>query len=203
MTATCTSSRARTTPPSPASERRATAGFTLLELMVTFAVIGLAMSIMVTGSRTLLPQTRLRGTAADIASSLQSARTWAVLLGKPLEFCYDLDAGTYAFWLPYATDDETGKEIGPGRTYKGGPVEVQPGMSMLEVRLAGGQVRDKGQVILEISPMGRMPPHEVVVVNPEFAEVEALTLRVNGLSNRCQVLKGNVTMPMVADADFR
>jgi hypothetical protein len=51
--------------------------------------------------------------------------------------------------------------------------------------------------------MGRVPPHEVVVVNPEHPETEVLTVRVDGLVNRCQVLKGNVTMETVADADFR
>src|SRR5688572_25654191 len=107
MTGTCTSSKA----PRPAScrrasERRAAAGFTLLELMVTLAVIGLAMSVMVTGSRTLLPQTRLRASATLLASSLERARTWAVLEGHPLEFCYDLERRSCSFWLPFATDEE-------------------------------------------------------------------------------------------------
>lgn len=170
--------------------------------MVTLAVIGLAMSVMVTGSRTLLPQTRLRSSATQLASSLERARTWAVLEGHPLEFCYDLERRSCSFWLPFATDEE-GRIVGPGRTYRSEPEELQPGTAIAAVRLPGGQRRDKGQVILEVSPMGRVPPHEVVVVNPEHPDTELMTVRVNGLSNRAQVIQGDVTMEAVGDVDFR
>src|SRR5262245_31416802 len=109
MTGTCTSSkapRAATCPrASEAAAARAAAGFTLLELMVALAGIGRAMSVMVTGSKTLLPQTRLRGSADRLVSALESARTWAVLEGHTLEFCYDLENRSCAFWLPYETDE--------------------------------------------------------------------------------------------------
>jgi hypothetical protein len=169
--------------------------------MITLAVIGLAMTL-VTGGATLLPQTRLRGSANRLMSALESARTWAVLEGHTLEFCYDLENRTCAFWLPYETDDE-GKEIGPGRTYRSPPEPLYPDISIAMVRLAGGETRDKGQVIFEVSPMGRVPPHEVVVVNDKHPDTEVMTVRVNGLSNRTQVLKGDVTMETVGDADFQ
>ena len=51
--------------------------------------------------------------------------------------------------------------------------------------------------------MGRVPPHEVVVVNDKHPDTEVMTVRVNGLSNRTQVLKGDVTMETVGDADFQ
>ena len=170
--------------------------------MITLAVIGLAMSVMVTGSKTLLPQTRLRGSADRLVAALESARTWAVLEGHTLEFCYDLEQRSCSFWLPYATDDE-GREVGPGRTLKSPPEPLEPGMAISMVRLPGGENRDKGQVILEISPMGRVTPHEVVVVNAEHPDTEVMTVRINGLSNRAQVLKGDVTMETVGDADFQ
>ena len=165
-------------------------------------MIGLALSVMVTGSQSLLPQTRLKSSAENLASTVESARSWAVLEGRPLEICYDLDAQTYAVWLPFATDDE-GDAIGPGRTDRIPASPPESGMVIAEVRLAGGLVRDKGQVILEVSPMGRVPSHEVVVVNSEHRETEAMTVRVNGLANRCQVIPGDVTMEGLTDVDFR
>lgn len=188
--------------PTSASERRAAVGFTLLELLVTLTVIGLAMSVVVSGSSTLLPKTRLHSTGEELGSALGRARSWAVLEGQPFVFCYDLDARTYAAWLPYATDDE-GREVGPGQTFKIATTPLEPGIAIAQVRLPGGMVRDQGQVTLEISAMGRVPPHELVVVNPEHPETEVLTVRVNGLANRCQVLKGDLTMQAVTDADFR
>ena len=127
-----------------------------------------------------------------------------VLEGHTLEFCYDLEQRSCSFWFPYATDDEDPNRIvGPGRTYKSPPEALEPGMAIAMVRLPGGENRDKGQVILEISPMGRVSPHEVVVVNAEHPDTEAMTVRINGLSNRAQVLKGDVTMETVGDADFQ
>jgi hypothetical protein len=160
------------------------------------------MSVMVTGGRTLLPQTRLRATADRLASALERARAWAVLEGQVFMFCYDLEERCFSAWLPFASD-ESGKPIGTGRTYKIPPEEFEPDTAIAAVRLPGGQKRDKGQVILEISPMGRVPPHEVVVVNPRYPDTEQMTVRVNGLSNRAQVLKGDVVMEPVGDVDFR
>ena len=169
--------------------------------MITLAVIGLAMTI-VTGGATLLPQTRLKGSATRLVSALESARTWAVLEGHTLEFCYDLEQRSVSCWLPYETDDE-GKEIGPGRTYKIPPEQLYPDIGIAMVRLPSGEKRDKGQVIFEVTPMGRVPPHEVVVVNDQHPDTEVMTVRVNGLSNRAQILKGDVTMETVGDVDFQ
>jgi len=172
--------------------------------MVTLVVIGLALSALMTGSatRTLLPQTRLKATADELGAALERARSWAVLQAEPLEFGYDLDHRTYAAWLPYETDEQN-KRIGPGRTYKIHPEELQTGIVISQVRLPGGELRDKGEVILEISPMGRVPPHELVVLNEDHPDTEVLTVRVSGIANRCEVLRGDVTMEAVTDVDFR
>ena len=170
--------------------------------MVTLTVIGLVMAVMFAGSKTLLPQTRLRASARNIASALERARGWAVLEGQTLEFGYDIEHRSCALWLPFATD-EAGKPVGPGRTYRLEPEELAPGTAIRTVRLPGGRERDKGEVILEITPMGRVQPHEIVVFNPDYPESELLTVRVNGLSNRAQIVKGDATMEAVADVDFR
>jgi hypothetical protein len=170
--------------------------------MVTLAIIGLAMSMMASGSRSLLPQTRLRAAAEELGSAVERARSWAVLRGERLELVYDLEKQTYEAALPYATDDE-GRPSGPGRSPLIDPTPLPEGIEFSEVRLEGGLVRDDGLVTLEITALGRVPSHEVVFVNPEHRQTELYTTRINGLNNRSVALKGDVTMAPVTDVDFR
>src|ERR1700741_1471964 len=65
-------------------------GFTLVELLVVFAILGLALALIVgcrpPGSRGL----GLQATAAELAAGLRLARSEAILSNRPVEF--DLDA---------------------------------------------------------------------------------------------------------------
>jgi hypothetical protein len=170
--------------------------------MVALAVIGLVVSVMLTGSRTLLPQTRLRASAEELAAGLERIRSFAVLRQEPIRFEYDLSEGRYEAWLPYDRDED-GNVVGPGRTPVVDPVALRPGVAFFRVRLPGGDNRDKGKVALDVSALGRIVPHEVVVLNPEHPETEVYTVRVSGFSNRADVLQGDVTMIARTDADFR
>jgi prepilin-type N-terminal cleavage/methylation domain-containing protein len=188
---------------SPRAVRPAAAGgFTLIELMVSLAVIGLALSVMLTGSRTLLPQTRLRASAEELAASLERVRSYAVLRQEVILFAYDLAQGGYEAWLPYERD-ENGDSLGPGRTPVVDTTQLRPGVAFAKVRLPAGESRDTGVVTLEISALGRMVPHEIVVLNPDHPETEVYTVRVNGISNRATVLTGDLAMLARSDADFR
>jgi hypothetical protein len=80
---------------------------------------------------------------------------------------------------------------------------LRPGVAFAKVRLPAGESRDTGVVTLEISALGRMVPHEIVVLNPDHPETEVYTVRVNGISNRATVLTGDLAMLARSDADFR
>jgi prepilin-type N-terminal cleavage/methylation domain-containing protein len=177
-------------------------GFTLIEVMVVVAVIGLVVSVMLTGSRTLLPQTRLRASAEELAASLGRVRSYAILRQEAIMFSYDLEQGSYEAWLPYERNQD-GDSLGPGRTPVTDATTLLTGVAFARVRLPGGEDRMDGVVTLEISPLGRIVPHEIVVLNPEYPETEVYTVRVNGMINRANVLQGDVVMPARVDADFR
>lgn len=170
--------------------------------MVVVAILGLVLSVTLTGSRSLLPQTRLAGSASAMAAGLELARSHALLRQEPVVFAYDLDADTWEAWHPYLRD-ERGQATGPGRTPVIDPRPLEPGISFRRVRLPGSVPRDGGVVALDISPLGRVVPHEVVLENPEYPETEVLTVRVSGLANRSLVLEGDVVMAPLQDVDFR
>lgn len=170
--------------------------------MVVIAIIGLAMSLMVSGSSALLPQTRLRGSADHLAAALEFARNAAQLNQQPIQFAYDLEHDTYEAYYPYERDED-GNDKGPGKTAILEPRQLEPGIEFKTIRLPDSLPRTAGIVEMEISPLGRMTPHEVVFVNPQYAETELLTLRVSGLTGKAQVLEGDVVMAPLQDVDFR
>ena len=170
--------------------------------MVVIAIIGLAMSMTVTGSRSLLPQTRLRKSADVLAAAIELARSQAQLKQTPLVFAYDLDQRRYEAYYPFERDDK-GENKGPGKTPVIDETDLETGIAIRRVRLPGDVPRDDGIVTLEISALGRITPHEVVLDNPEYLDTEVLTVRVSGLSNRSQVLEGDAVMAPLQDVDFR
>jgi len=202
MTRTCppTMTRCRATR-SDAGRGRA-AGFTLVELMVTIVVIGLAMSVIFTGSRALLPQARLHASATEMGAALEQVRTQALLVQEPILFAYDITNGGYEAYYPYERD-EHGDDIGPGRTPVRDYTRLKESVAFRRIRMPGSTVRDSGVVTLTISPLGRIPPHEVVLYNPEYPDTEIVTLRVSGLANRTSVLEGDDLMAVPQDVDFR
>jgi prepilin-type N-terminal cleavage/methylation domain-containing protein len=177
-------------------------GFTLIELMVVVAILGLAMSAVFTGGSALLPQARLRSSATTMAVALEQVRTTAVLKQEPLIFAYDLEGRGYEAYYPYDRD-ERGENIGPGRTPVREWAPLEPGIAFAEVRLPGSSARDRGYVPLMITALGRIPPHEVVIVNPDYADVEIMTVRVSGIANRSTIHDGDDRMAPLTDVDFK
>jgi hypothetical protein len=170
--------------------------------MVTIAVIGLAMSVIFGGSKALLPQARLRASAGEMGAALEQARTQALLVQEPILFAYDITNGLYEAYYPYERDDK-GEDVGPGRTPVIDATRFRESVAIRKVRLPGSALRDTGTVTLTISPLGRIPPHEVVLYNPDYPDTEVLTLRVSGLANRSTVLEGDDLMAVPQDVDFR
>ncbi len=170
--------------------------------MVVIAIIGLAMSVMVSGSSALLPQTRLRSSVNQLAAALELARGHAQLRQEPLVFAYDLDQGAYEAYYPFERDEQ-GENRGPGKTPILDTRTLEDGIAFRRLRLPGSLPRDDGIVTLEVSALGRIAPHEVILDNPEYPETEVFTLRVSGLANRSQILEGDVVMAPLQDVDFR
>lgn len=190
-------------PRAPTGARRA-AGFTLIEMMVTIAVIGLALGAVFGGSKSLLPQARLEATATEIGDMLVKQRNHALFSRRSLIVEYDLDANTWQVLYPYELDEQN-RILGPGETMASSLGTVQESMSLESVDLAlddDDPIVD-GKIRLEITPLGYVPAHDVVVVDPEFAEYEALTVRFESGSNGYQILRGRPPRLVLDDAEFR
>ncbi len=71
------------------------AGFTLIELIVVIAVLGLIMVLVVVNGTPVSPGTHARGAAQAISGALRSARGAAVANNRSVEFTLDLARRTY------------------------------------------------------------------------------------------------------------
>jgi general secretion pathway protein H len=71
------------------------AGFTLLELIVTLTILGLALTLIVGYKPPWSAGLGLRGTAAELASGLRLARSEAILRNQSIAFELDLAGHRY------------------------------------------------------------------------------------------------------------
>src|SRR5207248_9463910 len=77
----------------PAARRaRHDAGFTLIEVIVTLAILGFALALIVGYKPAWSGALGLRGMAGEVASELRLARSEAVLRNRPVFFAIDLAA---------------------------------------------------------------------------------------------------------------
>ena len=70
-------------------------GFTLVELMVVVAIIGLMVTTVSVGFETLVPRERLNTSIRNLAADLMSARASAISQNLEFRIEYDLDNQRY------------------------------------------------------------------------------------------------------------
>ena len=139
--------------PRPAAPRhRREAGFTLLELIVTLTILGLALALIVGYKPPWSSGLGLRGTAAELASGLRLARSEAILRNQSIAFEIDLAGHRYRVGqgairqlppqLKLALLTVTGEQhyaaqgdirFNPDGSSTGGRIEVADGMRSIAV----------------------------------------------------------------------
>ena len=73
-----------------------TAGFTLLELLVVLAIAGMLVALVPAAVSAVVPGTKARTAAYDMASTLRDARNLAISQSTPVDVVFDLESASYA-----------------------------------------------------------------------------------------------------------
>jgi general secretion pathway protein H len=73
-----------------------TAGFTLLELLVVLAIAGMLVALVPAAVSAVVPGTKARVAAYDLASILRDARNLAISRSTPVDVVFDLESASFA-----------------------------------------------------------------------------------------------------------
>lgn len=90
--------------------RAGTAGFTLIELMVTLAVVGILAAVAVPAMTSLIAGNRLAGASGELASSLQLARSEAIRRNAQVTICASINGTTCTASTDWSTWIVTGRD---------------------------------------------------------------------------------------------
>ena len=142
------------------------AGFTLLELIVTLSILGLALSLIVGYKPPWSSGLGLRGTAAELASGLRLARSEAILRNQSIAFEIDLAGHRY--------------RVG------GGAVRQLPAQLKLALLTVTGEQHYAAQGDIRFNPDGSSTGGRIEVADG----ARSIAVGVDWLSGRVSVAEG-------------
>jgi len=85
--------------------RMTSSGFTLIELMVTIAVLAIIVGIAAPSISTQLANQRVKSTTATLANALKEAKAESLIRRQEIEFSYDNNDTDEAGTLTFESDD--------------------------------------------------------------------------------------------------
>jgi prepilin-type N-terminal cleavage/methylation domain-containing protein len=178
-------------------------GFTLIEIMLTVAIIGLGLTVVFLQVDTFLPASRLQAGASGVVSDLEQLRLATIMLyRKPVHLVYDLSNHGYFAYLPYELDEEA-EIIGPGETeilpFKALPENIV--FKDVQVGLKTGAIEEKDRVTVLIQPDGSVTGHIVHIMDTYYEKEHSV--RVASLTGFAEIIDHRVEYEQLDDRNFQ
>lgn len=177
------------------------AGFTLIELMVAVAIIGLSMTIVFLKVDTLLPGSRLEAAAKKIVTDLELMRSQAIFSGLTIHLEYDIGFHSYRAYYPVLFDEDN-NVIGAGET-----VILEPSRAGEKIEIEHVAVgffdeseSESAALTINIRPDGSLTGHIVHLFDPNSKR--KMSIRIASLTGFAEILEGKVSYQEVSDDSF-
>ncbi len=135
-------------------------GFTLLELLIVLALIGLVGAALLSGAQPTSPSTAARVAAGELASALRLARAEAIAKDRPVGLVLDVASRRY--------------RVGTN------PVRALPGMLQLTLLTAKGDIRSGTEGRIRFNPDGSSTGGRIDIAGGQ----RKLSVRVDWLTGR-------------------
>jgi type II secretion system protein H len=135
-------------------------GFTLTELLIVIALIGLLFGLVFMKLDNLVPGQRLKADARELASHLDQARNYAIVSGKQVKFAYDIDNRAYRYYVPFELSDDGTQIVGPGEFELHDWIFLRDNVEFKDIFLCRDIVKN-GVVTVTFEPRGIATDHLV------------------------------------------
>lgn len=149
------------------------AGFTLVEVLVTMALMGLVMAFAVTGWNAWAASRQHSGTAQEITSHLRQAQQRAVTEGRATCVLFDVGRSEWSVFLGACDSTEKVRVQGPVKT-------ASPKVVIASAAFTG--TASIGQPGVTFSARGTAWPGQVSVTRPGTSKT--YVVKVEGLTGR-------------------
>ncbi|MBI4616772.1 MAG: prepilin-type N-terminal cleavage/methylation domain-containing protein [Planctomycetes bacterium] len=187
------------------SSRAARSGFTLIEMMIVVAIIGIVLVALVGTMDDLTPYTRLASGAREVASAIRFVTSEAAASGKTHWLTFDMDDDKYWVVLPrtekevelygskgFSTQEKDDDRRLPAR-------ELPSGVVFEDVMYSTTDVRTKAKLKYEFAPLGFAPPL-TIHIRDEEDETLKMTVFVNPVTAETSIEEDYKKSSFVTDA---
>ena len=178
-------------------------GFTMVELILVVAIIGLASAAVTVSLEALVPGERLNTSVRNLSAALRSARAEAISRSMEFRLIYDVDFERYRIGTPFridggsiVTSDDPDDEQ---QRYYTNWRALKPGVELEQVIIAGEEFSE-GQVFVRFDPLGAASDHTVILSQPKHNQV--FTVEVLALTGLIRLHEGFYLREIPDDGDF-
>ena len=145
-------------------------GFTILELIIIVATLAVLFAMSAPSLEGLAPKYRLRSSARELGSHLESTRIAAITRERRMGIRYVLNpiqeqAPPYYQVIPPAPDDDPFQPVNERALHT--PIELPTGVRIVQIVLSNGQIVNDGVFDIFFSPTGNTGSHIVVLEGPK------------------------------------
>lgn len=187
----------------PRRPARARQGFTLAELMVVSAIIGLTTYFVAQSFDSIVPRERLNTAVRNLTALLRDARSSAISRNLPFQVEYDLPRRRYRLLMPFSIENRVFREGVDDERYRAaGDWTVLPdGIEFSELLIAGVPYSGDTPYRVYFDARGSATEHLVILSQPDFESF--YTVEVLALSGHFRLHDGVYRREPVDEGDFR